>query len=109
MAGGAGGPDLGLWIMLSQILPALGQCLGVGEDDPDRLLTPPHQAVSDRDVHLPHNHNIEAKEQIHDYSYCSLQAIFYRNYACLKPTGLHSFQHSCKVIEIDECCLWLAF
>jgi hypothetical protein len=62
MTGGAGGPDLGLWIVLTQILPALGQSLGMGEDDLDRTLTPAHQAVSDGNVHFSYNHNIQAKE-----------------------------------------------
>ena len=102
MAGGARGPDLDTRVVPAQVLPALGQGLGMGEDDLDLSLAPPNQAMPDGQIDLSHYHHIQAQEKIHDHRDRSFQAVLDRNDAFFHIACFHGAENLFEVTEVDE-------
>ena len=88
--------------MFPQELPALRQGLRMRKDHFYFPLAPAQEAVSNRDVHLGDDHDLQPQEEIHDYCYRSFQAVFNGNNPGLQIAALHGSKDVLEVLQIDK-------
>jgi hypothetical protein len=88
--------------ILLQVLPALGQRLGMRENNLDFAFTTPYQTEPDGKVHLVGDGDLQVQQKVHDHGYCSLQTVLHGNDCNVQLTRLNGPQGILKIAEVDK-------